>query len=468
MKRKIWLISAAFTASFIVVSILAYQAIRQFSSMVKYSNQIDRSQFCLERLNRLESLIKDIDRYEQGFMLTRDSGLFSKLRKTNNEITEHVLMLKGLLGDDEISQNTLVWIRTSLTLRAYYLRNNLMQADTASEAYGRHVSEAFSMGRKMSNEALGMIEQMRDHESSSMFDRVKNRKIYQSSTGNNLKYLFTGFALLTLFLFFLLIKEVMRRLRYQDELQLKLIELRRSHGELEQIAFAASHDLQEPLRKIRIFSDRLMWMQKDKLTEEQIQTFDRISTSANRMQDLIEDLVNFTSLARENDEPLMPVNLNNTLSEVRDELFEKITAQQAIISVAALPEIQGHPKQLHILFKSLLDNSLKFIQNGQAPKVNVFGEEVTGEELVEISPQLRDKKFLRIIVADNGIGFDNKFASKIFRLFQRLHSRESGYGGKGIGLAICQRIMLNHKGYILAQGRPQSGAMFKLFFPVES
>lgn len=468
MKRKIWLISAAFTVSFLVVSTLAYQAIRQFSAMVRYTNQIDRSNFSLERLNRLESLIKDIDRYEQGFMLTHDSVLLDKLRKTNNGITEHVTMLRALLGDDEISQNTLVWIRTTLTLRAYYLRTNLVNADTFSAKDRQKVSEAFTMGRKMSNEALGMIEQTRGRVSSSLTDRFKNRELYQSNTGNNVKYLFLGSALITLFLFFLLIKEVMRRLRYQDELQLKLIELRRSHGELEQIAFAASHDLQEPLRKIRIFSDRLMWMQKEKLNQEQIQTFDRIASSANRMQDLIEDLVNFTSLARENDEPLMSVNLNNTLSEVKDELFEKITAQHALISVSALPEISGHPKQLHILFKSLLDNSLKFMQSGQSPKVNVFGEEVTGEELVEISPQLRDKKFLRIVVADNGIGFDNKFASKIFRLFQRLHSRESGYGGKGIGLAICQRIMLNHKGYILAQGRPQNGAMFKLFFPVES
>lgn len=466
MKRKIWLISVAFIISFLVVSVLAYQAIRQFSTMVRYSNQIDRTQFSLERLNRLESLIKDIDRYERGYMLTKDSAYyFSRLRLTNENIAEQITRLKSLLGNSETNQNTLTWIRTSLTLRAYYLKNNLARLDTMIGP-GK-ISPEFLMGRKMTNEALDMITQMREREFSTLTDRFKSRKIYQSVASNNLVYIFIGFTVLSIVLFYILIKEVLRRLRYQDQLQLKLIELRRSHGELEQIAFAASHDLQEPLRKIRVFSDRLMWMQKDNLTHEQVQTFDRIAASANRMQDLIEDLVNFTSLARENDEPLAAVNLNNTLADVKDELYEKIEAQDAIVSIAALPEIQGHAKQLHILFKSLLDNSLKFIQSGKAPKVNIFGEEVSGEELVEISPQLKDKKFVRIVVADNGIGFDNKFAAKIFRLFQRLHSRESGYGGKGIGLAICQRIMLNHKGYILAQGRPQNGAMFKLFFPLD-
>lgn len=467
MKRKIWIISTAFIISFLVVSVLAYQAIRQFGTMVHYSNQIDNAQYSLEHLNRLESLIKDLDRYERGYMITRDSQYyFDQLRRTNGFINEQANTLRQLLGNDTLSQNTLTWIRSSMTLRAYYLKHNLEFIDTSRTA-GK-ISDEFTMGKKMTNEALGQIDQMREREFKKLSERFKNRQIYQSTASSNLKYLFVVFSILTLVLFVILLTEVLRRLRYQDELQLKLIELSRSHSELEQIAFAASHDLQEPLRKIRIFSDRLMWMQKEKLNEEQIQTFDRISASANRMQDLIDDLVNFTSLAREADEPVTVVNLNHTLAEVREELYEKIKTEDAVISVAQLPDVQGHAKQLHLLFKSLLDNSLKFIRNGIVPVVKVYGEEVSGEELKDISPRLRDKKFLMIAVADNGIGFDNKFSTKIFRLFQRLHSRESGYSGKGIGLALCQRIMLNHKGYIIAQGKPQHGAIFKVFFPLES
>ena len=122
---------------------------------------------------------------------------------------------------------------------------------------------------------------------------------------------------------------------------------------------------------------------------------------------------------------------------------------------------------MKILFTALLDNSLKFTREGVKPVIGLSCEIITGHELSEINPNLLHKKFYRITVSDNGIGFDNKFMDKIFQVFQRLHPQQSEYDGKGIGLAICQRIMANHEGYILGHGAPDMGAKFKLFFPVE-
>ena len=120
---------------------------------------------------------------------------------------------------------------------------------------------------------------------------------------------------------------------------------------------------------------------------------------------------------------------------------------------------------MKILFNALLDNSLKFTAENRLPVINISFSIANGTELGAISPYLDQVKFLRIECKDNGIGFDNIYISKIFRIFQRLHNHQSAYEGKGIGLAICQRIMANHEGYIIANGRPQEGAAFILFFP---
>jgi light-regulated signal transduction histidine kinase (bacteriophytochrome) len=183
------------------------------------------------------------------------------------------------------------------------------------------------------------------------------------------------------------------------------------------------------------------------------------------MQHLIDDMVNLTSLINEDAEK-EPVDLNSTLKNVQTELNEKIKASAAVVHIEVMPEINGYPRQFHILFKSLLDNALKFKREDRPPVIAVRSDRVTGDELVYINKELTNKNFYRITISDNGIGFDNKFISKMFKIFQRLHAEDSEYEGKGIGLAICQRIVVNHEGYIIAHGHPETGATFKLFFPI--
>jgi light-regulated signal transduction histidine kinase (bacteriophytochrome) len=145
----------------------------------------------------------------------------------------------------------------------------------------------------------------------------------------------------------------------------------------------------------------------------------------------------------------------------------KIKEKAASVQFHHLPVIKGYDSQLKILFKALLDNSLKFTRQGVHPVITICCDVMNGYELSGINPNLLHKKFYRITCSDNGIGFDDQFITKIFRIFQRLHTQESAYDGKGIGLAICQRIMANHEGYIIAHGETGLGAQFKLFFPIE-
>jgi light-regulated signal transduction histidine kinase (bacteriophytochrome) len=262
-----------------------------------------------------------------------------------------------------------------------------------------------------------------------------------------------------------LLRELKKNALYQEKLQAKIADTQRSHEELEQIAYAVSHDLQEPLRKISIFSDHLMYINKD-MDEAQINSLERIHKSAIRMNGLIHDLSNLTSLVKEQNMEM--VDLNQILEEVLEELDEDIKENAVYISADSLPEVHGHAKQLHLLFKCLLDNAVKFTQAEESPFISIRFDTTKGTELEEINNALIHQDFFRISISDNGIGFDNKFRNKMFKLFQRLHNQQSVYTGKGVGLAICQRVMTNHNGYILAFGHVGVGATFKLFFPINN
>ena len=311
-----------------------------------------------------------------------------------------------------------------------------------------------------------ILKTIHQSESQTKSDRYREELFYEELTTRAIRWLLLVFCAITLFLFVLLVRELGGRMRYQEELQAKIIDLKRSHEELQEIAFVASHDLQEPLRKIQIFSNMLISQKTGNIDNESKDKLERISVSAERMQSLINDLSNLTSLTAI-DEAKKVADTGRILQYLLLDNDEKIRNKEALIEVKQLPVITGFENQLKILLNALLDNALKFSKPGVKPVIRISSDIVTGKELSEINPNLKHKKFNRITIADNGIGFDKQFVGKMFQIFQRLHQPEAGYEGKGIGLAICQRIMANHEGYILAEGVPMEGATFKLFFPVD-
>jgi light-regulated signal transduction histidine kinase (bacteriophytochrome) len=271
-------------------------------------------------------------------------------------------------------------------------------------------------------------------------------------------------GVVTLISFFFINREVRMRTRYQAELEKRLQELNRSNSELKQFAYIASHDLQEPLRKIRTFSDKLVYKHQNEIDSEVKTVIGKIDASARRMQELIQDMVNFTSLVTR-DESKTSVDLNDVVTEVLSEFIDQSKQSHAVIKWDKLPEIVGNEDQLYLLFKSLFDNAFKFAKPGEAPSITISYKFIEGHHDDEHLP--KGRQYHRIIMEDKGIGFNNEFAEKIFMIFQRLHTQQSGYRGKGIGLAIAQRIMTNHDGIIMARGMINGGATFMMYFPVE-
>jgi light-regulated signal transduction histidine kinase (bacteriophytochrome) len=181
------------------------------------------------------------------------------------------------------------------------------------------------------------------------------------------------------------------------------------------------------------------------------------------MQGLIEDLMNFANLVRGGEE-ISIVNGDKLLQSVTDALKQEIEEKKAMIHIGQMPAITGYEQQLFLMFKALLDNAIKFSKPGIQPVITIQWVKTNGTELTHIDRNLSRKTFIRISIQDNGIGFSNEFSQKMFLIFQRLHAN-SEYEGKGIGLAMVERVMTNHNGYVLAKGQEDKGALFNLYFP---
>jgi len=250
----------------------------------------------------------------------------------------------------------------------------------------------------------------------------------------------------------------------QRKLEVKISELNVSNKDLEQFAYVASHDLQEPLRKIRAFGDRLKTKFSKEINEEGQDYIERMQNAAERMQILIDDLLAFSKVTREAKE-FTSIDLNQLFNKVLRDLDYTIESTNAKINLSVHETIDGIPSQLAQVFQNIISNSLKFIAPDMLPQIDISSEIVLGSTLstTAAAPHLL---YCRIKITDNGIGFDEDYAGKIFDLFQRLHARTE-YKGTGIGLAICKKIVENHSGFIFAKSKEGEGASFFIILPLK-
>ena len=261
-------------------------------------------------------------------------------------------------------------------------------------------------------------------------------------------------------------------LKYQnEEIEKRSAELSIANRELLAFNYISSHDLQEPLRKIQTFASLIKDKEGDLLSPKGKEYFNRMQLSANRMQTLIEDLLMYsrTNVADRNFEK---IDLTIVATEVTEELSELINDKNATIEIHGLCEIEIIPFQMRQLLNNLITNAIKFAKADIAPIIKISaGTGTSADFKTEIAKLttaklLKNKQYCRIVVSDNGIGFNPKYRDKIFEVFQRLHVKED-YPGTGIGLAIVKKIMQNHNGIITADSKPKEGAIFTMYIPVE-
>ncbi|MEO8150279.1 MAG: PAS domain S-box protein [Bacteroidia bacterium] len=255
------------------------------------------------------------------------------------------------------------------------------------------------------------------------------------------------------------LQDVTKDVLASKELKTKNVELENANAELASFSYVASHDLQEPLRKIQGFSKRISDKEAEHLSDTAKDYFNRINAAAQRMQKLIESLLSFS---RTNTVEIVFVktDLNQTLNEVKAALHETIKEKNAVIESQQLPTLNAVPVQMHQLFLNLIGNALKYSKHDVAPLIKITAEQATINEIAGRVKQ--NGTFWKIVISDNGIGFEQQYENKIFELFQRLHGKTE-YEGTGIGLAICKKIVQSHNGIITATGQTGIGATFTFF-----
>jgi signal transduction histidine kinase len=239
--------------------------------------------------------------------------------------------------------------------------------------------------------------------------------------------------------------------------------LESANKDLDRFAFMASHDLQEPLRKIRMFSDRLFLKYKELLDDDGKTNINRIQKAAERMQALITDILTFSKISV--DKPaFVQSDLNDLISEILVEMDEDLKEKKAKVLVDKLPSLCVNPSLMKPLFHNLIGNALKYKKKDLDPVVKITSDiagNLNGKSLKDPS----NNKYCRIFIEDNGIGFDQKYAEEIFGMFKRLH-HNTEFEGTGIGLALCKKIVEQHKGYISARSKLNEGSTFIVSLPL--
>lgn len=246
-------------------------------------------------------------------------------------------------------------------------------------------------------------------------------------------------------------RDITKRKQAEEELKAYAAKLEISNRELEDFAYIASHDLQEPLRKIQAFGDRLKTKYGDVLTDKGRDYLERMQNAASRMQVLIQDLLSFSRVTTKA-QPFLKVNLKQVATEVVSDLEAQIERTRGTVEIGDLPTLDADALQMRQLLQNLISNALKFHKEDVPPVVKLTAR------------KLKDKYEIRVI--DNGIGFEEKYCDRIFTIFQRLHGR-STYEGTGIGLAVCRKIVERHGGIITTQSIPGVGATFIFTLPIE-
>jgi PAS domain S-box-containing protein len=246
----------------------------------------------------------------------------------------------------------------------------------------------------------------------------------------------------------------------QKKLEEKILELNKSNHDLEQFAYIASHDLQEPLRKIQTFTELLGTHIDD--AEKQKKYIEKIDQSSRRMSTLIKDVLDYSRL-RKAESVFEEVSLSEVIDAIKVDMELLIEEKKAVLTISGLPAISGVRQQLQQLFYNLISNALKF--STADPQITISSRFLSEEEITGSSHLSKSLKYICIAVKDNGIGFDQKYAGQIFTIFKRLNTRDA-YAGTGIGLALCKKIVDNHHGAISVESAPGVGTEFSIVLPV--
>jgi signal transduction histidine kinase len=452
------------TATLLILVYIAYLFYARLQSLIEYSNLVDETNMLKFKTQECFGILKDAETGQRGYLLTKDSLFLAPMYNANSKINEALLELKELAkGDSDYTH--LIDVFTKTAKERINHMNEVVRNDRAYKDYTGINVNVLLRGKLSMDEIRKVLNALDKKIEADLAARQNIKNKYAAITPLFMVILSLLSITLVYIAYLIIMRELRARILVQNDLQYNIRALQRSNSELEQFAYVASHDLQEPLRKIQTFSNRLLIKHKDSLNDDGKFIVDRMQNAAERMRVLINDLLSYSQIVNSNVKKFDAVDLNIALRNVLDLVNDRIAAVNARITFEKLPVVQANQTQIEQLLMNLLTNALKFISPGAVPLIEIRYSTVEGQQIQNVKPADALKFFHKISVKDNGIGFDEQYAEKIFVIFQRLQGK-SEYSGTGIGLAMCKRIAENHEGYIVAKSRINKGSEFMVFLPM--
>ncbi|MEO5857668.1 MAG: ATP-binding protein [Pyrinomonadaceae bacterium] len=468
----------AFLASIVLLAIIGVVSYRAVNTLIANNERVTHTQEVLEGLEEIRTLLLQVETDARGFLLTGVDVYKEAYEKDLLEIPRNITLLKDKTRDNASHQARFTVLEEAVRsrldlLKEYVSRREVLGATVIPPGQGPE-------GKNRMDAVKSALDAIENAERELLQQRLAQSGQSSQQLLVTLGVSFVGSLCLICLVFYLALRDIRARQlneanlsaardQLEDrvrertaELSILNVELERSNRELQDFAFVASHDLQEPLRKIQAFGDRLRTVQGPKFDEQGKDYLDRMSNAADRMHTLINDLLSYSRVTTKA-LPFEPTDLDKVVSGVLGDLETRIELSGGKVAVGNLPTIDADAVQMRQLFQNLIANALKFAKEGVSPSVQVSGEVFQGE--VASIGRSMPERLLRVSVSDNGIGFDEKYLDRIFTPFQRLHGRNE-YEGTGIGLAVCRKIVERHGGSLTAESTPGVGSTFIATLPI--
>jgi signal transduction histidine kinase len=452
----------------IALSILSYVRIK---NLINAGNQVSHTQEVKLALKDIIMEIAEAESAQRGYIISGDSAFHEEHKKAIIAINRYIDKVAALTGDNPVQQQNVMTLRNSISKRLEYMRRTLDSAEVSKNSPKQMLG-----GKILMNDIYRQAEIMEKEEQHILDQRTAQLHKEALITPLFTVFLIVGSIIILVATYIKITHELKISDRLRSDVEKRTTELELAYGtlqqknqellkmnkELESFTYISSHDLQEPLRKIQTFANRILTTESNNLSDKGKEYFLRIQDGANRMQTLIADLLAYSRTST-SERKFEYIDLNNILEEVKEDFEEDIAEKNAVIEAGEMCHAYVIPFQFHQLMHNIIGNALKFSNPGIPPHIMIKSKKINSNEVN--NPQLpAGKEYCHITIADNGIGFEPQYKDYIFELFKRLHDKRK-VEGTGIGLTIVKKIVENHNGIITAKSELNKGAIFDIYIP---